>query len=62
LLADYPGMEDLRTELHEFLGIPGSRTIQMFFRMGYARPVPHAPRCPVDVIVRQAYPLQEQAL
>jgi nitroreductase len=51
-LADYPGMEGLRNAVHEFLGIPGTRTIQMFFRMGYAPPVPQAPRRPVGVITR----------
>ena len=52
VLADYPGVEDLNSALHEFLGIPASRTIQVFFRMGYARPAPQAPRRPVDAFTR----------
>ncbi|MCU0631411.1 MAG: nitroreductase family protein [Methanolinea sp.] len=43
-LADYPEMATLRSSLYEYLGIPDTHTVQMLFRMGYASPVPAAPR------------------
>ncbi|NYT21891.1 MAG: hypothetical protein GKC07_08865 [Methanomicrobiales archaeon] len=52
ILSDYPGMEDLRNNLYDFLGIPRNRTIQMFFRIGYAAPVPATPRRPVGTVIR----------
>ncbi len=52
ILSDYAGMEDLRNNLYEFLGIPETRTIQMLFRIGYARPVPGTPRYGIDAIIR----------
>ena len=44
IIADYPGMAKLRSEIHELLGVPGTHTIQMLFRLGYAAPVPATPR------------------
>jgi hypothetical protein len=52
ILSDCPGMEDLRHEFSGFLGIRETRTIQMFFRLGYAAHVPHTPRQPVGAVIR----------
>lgn len=52
ILSEYTGMEDLRKTLYDFLGIPGTRTIQMFFRFGYGPPVPETPRRPLEAILR----------
>lgn len=52
ILSDCPGMEDLRHELYDFLSIPETRTIQMFFRIGYAAHVPHTSRRPAESIIR----------
>jgi hypothetical protein len=52
ILSDCPGMEDLRHGLYDFLGIPDTRTIQMFFRIGYADHVPHTSRRPAEAIIR----------
>jgi hypothetical protein len=52
ILSDYREMSDLREELCEFIGISGSHTLQMFFRVGYAEPVPHTPRRPSGEFIR----------
>ncbi len=44
LVSDYPDMAKLRSGIHELLGVPGTHTIQMLFRLGYASPVPATPR------------------
>ena len=43
-ISDYPDMADLRSGIHELLGVPATHTIQMLFRLGYADPVPATPR------------------
>jgi len=52
ILSDCPGIEDLRKEFSGFLGIRETRTIQMFFRIGFAAQVPHTSRRPVEAIIR----------
>jgi len=52
VLHTYADMENTRYDFKAILGIPETSTLQMFFRMGYARPVPFAPRRPLESIVR----------
>ncbi|NYT16452.1 MAG: hypothetical protein GKC06_00360 [Methanomicrobiales archaeon] len=52
ILSDCPGIEDIRQEFSGFLGIKETRTIQMFFRIGYAAQVPRTSRRPVEDIIR----------
>ncbi|MDH7510652.1 MAG: hypothetical protein QHH04_06375 [Methanolinea sp.] len=43
-LAGYREMEEVRARLSELLAIPGTHTIQLLFRTGYAKRVPQTPR------------------
>jgi hypothetical protein len=52
VLHTYADMENTRCDFKAILGIPETSTLQMFFRMGYARPAPFAPRRPLESIVR----------
>ena len=52
ILQETPGMEDLRNNLYDVLGIPETRTIQMLFRIGYAPPVPPTPRYRAGSVIR----------
>lgn len=53
VLSEHQDMIDLREQLREYIGISGGHTLQMLFRIGYADPVPHTPRRPVDDFVRK---------
>ncbi|MCX6694280.1 MAG: hypothetical protein NT074_07010 [Methanomicrobiales archaeon] len=44
ILGDYPAMKGLSDSLAQLLGVTSGRTIQMLFRVGYARPVPKTER------------------
>ncbi len=43
-VAGYREMEEVRAGLSELLAIPGTHTIQVLFRTGYAKRVPQTPR------------------
>ena len=47
-LQEYPEMADLYSEAHELIG--GGARLQMLVRVGYAKPVVHAPRRGVDAL------------
>lgn len=52
ILHSYDGMQDTRRGFHAVLGIPETSTLQVFFRMGYAHPVPFAPRRGFEQVIR----------
>jgi hypothetical protein len=52
ILHTYADMENTRRDFRATLGIPETGTLQMIFRMGYARPAPFAPRRQPESIVK----------
>ncbi len=50
-LQEYPEMDTLRADMREATGVTGDRTLQMFFRLGYAAPTGPSPRRPLDSFV-----------
>jgi len=52
-LQEYPEMAELYRDVHQQLA-PGGGTVQMLARLGYARPVPEAPRWPLETRLRAA--------
>ncbi len=44
VLQEYPDMADLQKGFKQLLKIGPGKTVQMFFRLGYAEPVPHTKR------------------
>jgi len=52
ILEEYEDMTGLRNEFYRYLKIPRGETVQMLFRLGYAKPVTHTPRRnPVDLFI-----------
>lgn len=54
ILVEQPFMADTQRALYEYLGIPGGQTIHIIFRLGYAKPVSHAPRRAVAALIAGA--------
>jgi hypothetical protein len=52
VLHTYNDMEKTRRDFQAILDIPETSTPQMFFRIGYARPAPSAPRRPIESVIR----------
>ena len=52
VLQEFPEMLPLMAEHKRILGVAESETVQMFFRVGKARPGEPAPRRPLDAILR----------
>jgi hypothetical protein len=50
-LQEYPEMDGLRAAMREATGTSPDRTLQMFFRLGYAPPTGPSPRRPLDSFV-----------
>lgn len=57
VLQEYSDMSDLQQEFKTFLGVPDGHTVQMFFRLGRARPIQHSPRREISSLVREAQEL-----
>jgi hypothetical protein len=53
-LEEYGAMANLQKRLKLILGVEETDTVQMLFRLGYARPVPRPPRREVTDLIRQA--------
>ncbi len=53
LLEEYPEMSGLQQRMKSVLGIGSGQTVQMLFRLGYARPTAHSPRRDVRSLIRQ---------
>jgi hypothetical protein len=51
-LQEYPEADALRKEFYEATAIPPGHTVQMFFRLGRARPTTHTPRRSVEALLR----------
>lgn len=51
VLQEYSAMTALQAKFKAYLGVPGSHTVQMFFRLGVAEPVRHTARRAVRDIV-----------
>lgn len=51
-LQEFPEMLPVLAEHKQALGLPASDTVQMFFRLGRATPGEHAPRRPLNEIIR----------
>ncbi len=51
-LQEFPEMAGEMQKMLAATGTPSGHTLQMFFRMGYADPVPVAPRRPLNDIIR----------
>lgn len=51
-LQEFPEMAREMEAIRAATGTAPGQTLQMFFRMGYAAPVPATPRRPVDAIIR----------
>lgn len=51
-LQEYPEADALRKEFYEVADGPPGHTVQMFFRLGRARPTTHTPRRPVEALLR----------
>jgi hypothetical protein len=43
-LEEYEGMTEVRARILREWAVPPGSTLQMFFRLGYGPPTPHAPR------------------
>ncbi len=54
LLQEYAAMLPLRRQLDAALGIPGSTTPQMLFRLGFAEPTVRSPRRSVAALLERA--------
>ncbi len=52
-LQDYDEMASVLRRTKEALGVPSSSTVQMLVRAGFAEAVVHAPRRPVQTLLRQ---------
>jgi len=52
LLEEYPEMDPLQRRLKQMLNISAEQTVQMLFRLGYAKPTPHTPRRDVRSLIR----------
>ncbi|MCA0300809.1 MAG: twin-arginine translocation pathway signal protein [Proteobacteria bacterium] len=50
-LQEYPEMAALRDDMRRATGVADGRTLQMFFRLGYAAPANPSPRRPLDSFV-----------
>jgi hypothetical protein len=51
ILHTYNDMKKTRHDFQEILDIPDTNTLQMFFRIGYARSAPYAPRRNIENII-----------
>jgi hypothetical protein len=51
-LQEYPEADALRKDFCEIADVPPGHTVQMFFRLGRARPTTHTPRRPVEALLR----------
>jgi hypothetical protein len=54
ILVEQPFMADTQRALYEYLRIPEGQTLHIIFRLGYAKPVAHAPRRPVATLIAGA--------
>lgn len=59
ILESYPGMEDTGRRFRDLLGLPDTHTVQMLFRLGYAKPGFPSGRRAVEDLVRSR-PLPEE--
>ena len=50
-LQEYPEMDALRAEMRRAAGVADGKTLQMLFRVGYAKPAGPSPRRPLDSFV-----------
>jgi len=53
LLEEYAEMAGARQRMREILDVPKGQTMQMLFRLGYAKPTPLSPRREVRSLLRQ---------
>lgn len=51
-LQEYEDMSDLQKRFKKLINVPPSGTVQMFFRLGYADPVPHTKRLRLKDVIR----------
>ena len=47
ILEEYEDMTELKRSFYDLLQVSQGHTVQMFFRLGYAKAIPHTPRRPV---------------
>ena len=51
ILEEYEDMATLKEEFYQYLKVPKSHTLQMLFRIGYAKPVEHTPRRNINALL-----------